>query len=341
MYGGLLTPHQGVRLNGAANLADLVSVLKDTAYGPYLSTSEDVDLTARFLSARIRERLAAVYATIILSAPVSTRPLLVQLFRHFEIDNLKALLRGLATSATWEQVRDVLFPLGDLSTIPAQNVMEAGTVEAAVGRLAHTPYYGTLTQALKRYGEEKSLFPIEVALDLSYWHKLWAAANQLPGDDRAQARRILGPLVDVTNLMWAIRYRTYYHLAEEEIINYTLPFGYRVHDADIRHVAAGGDVTGIVERIYPELHDVAALMESPERGLPKLELRILRSLRSHLRSVFSGYPFHIGLPLAFALLNELEVQDLTVWIESKAAQIPPEVFTPYLLLETAMELGSP
>jgi V/A-type H+-transporting ATPase subunit C len=339
MYAGLLSPQQGARLGAAGSLAELVGLLKATAYGPYLEGSGERELTPKRLSNLVRGRIASAYATIIYSAPVTTRALLVHLYRHFEIDNLKAMLRGLVTGASWEQVQEVLFPRGGLSSIPGQAVMEAGSVEAAVARLAHTPYYGTLTHALKRFGEEKSLFPLEVALDLAYWHKLWAVANQLSGDDRAQARRVLGPLVDLTNLLWAMRYRTYYHLAEEEIINYTLPFGYRVRDDDIRTAAAGGSMTRIIERVYPELTDVESLLEAPERGLPKLELQMLRKLRSHLHGMFSGYPFHIGLPIALVLLNELEVQDLSVWIEAKAGLIPANVFEPYLLMDTTSALA--
>lgn len=339
MYAGLLTPQLGARLSAAAGFDELATLLKDTAYGPFMAGSDQRELTPRGLIRQVKARVAAAYTTIIYSAPVATRPLLIQLYRHFEIDNLKALLRGLVTGATWEQVQDVLFPLGSLTVLPAQALMEAGSVEAAISRLSHTPYYDTLSHASKRYGEEQSLFPLEVALDLNYWSRLWAVANQLPGADRAQARRMLGPLVDMTNFMWAVRYRVYYRLTEEEIINYTLPFGYRLRDEDVRAVAAGGAIGPIVERIFPGTKDVESLLLEPEHGLPKLELQLLRLLRRHFHGVFSGYPFHIGLPLAFALLNELEIQDLSVWIEAKSERIPAAKFVPYLLMDSTMDLG--
>src|SRR5438046_504689 len=83
---------------------------------------------------------------------------------------------------------------------------------------------------IKRYSAEQSLFPLEVALDLSYWRHLWAEARKLTGQDQEQGVKIIGALLDMNNLMWAIRYRVYHKLSEEELINYTLPFGYRVQD---------------------------------------------------------------------------------------------------------------
>ena len=66
--------------------------------------------------------------------------------------------------------------------------------------------------------------------------------------------------------MWAIRYRVYHQLSEEELINYTLPFGYHVRDADIRAIAAGDDIAQVVKRIYPDLTNVAELLRRAPQG---------------------------------------------------------------------------
>lgn len=337
MYSTLLSSQALGDLANASDLSSLIGLLKDTPYGPYLADLEDKDFTPKQVIHQTQKRLAEAYITLIHAAPAHTRSLLTELFRHFEIDNLKTCLRAIVINSSWEQVRGILFPLGSLAKLPAEKMLEAGTVESAVAQLKNTPYFDTLSHALKRYTEEQSLFPLEVALDLNYWRALWINANRLPGQDRTQALRIVGPLVDTNNLMWAMRYRVYHHLSEEEIINYTLPFGYRVRDEDIRAIAAGADIARIVMRIYPELRNVDELLEDPERGLPKLELQLQRILRQKFNAVFTGYPFHIGLPLAFLLLNELELQDLTVLIEAKASGKAPAEFVPYLLMSTDLE----
>ncbi|MGE5464655.1 MAG: hypothetical protein ACM3PS_14940, partial [Syntrophothermus sp.] len=48
-------------------------------------------------------------------------------------------------------------------------------------------------------------------------------------------------------------------------------------------------------------------------------------------SAFIGNPFHIGVPLAFLILSNLEVQDLTVLIEAKSSEMPEEEFRPFIL----------
>jgi vacuolar-type H+-ATPase subunit C/Vma6 len=48
-------------------------------------------------------------------------------------------------------------------------------------------------------------------------------------------------------------------------------------------------------------------------------------------AAFVGNPFHIGVPLAYLVLSDLEIQDLTVLIEAKASNLSEEEFVPYLL----------
>lgn len=156
--------------------------------------------------------------------------------------------------------------------------------------------------------------------------------NRLTGQDRAQAKRIVGGLVDMNNLMWAIRYRVYHHVSEEELINYTLPFGYRVRDEDIRAVAAGADIAQIIERIWPDISDAAEMLHDPRQGLPRLEHELWRRLAHACHAAFIGDPFHVGIPLAYVLLSEMEINDLTVLIEAKATDKSPAEFIPYLVL---------
>ena len=338
MYANLLTPQDIVRLSEAPDFLSLFNALKSTAYGPYLEGLKDKDINPRRVIIQIKKKLADAYYSVIQMAPVQTRPLVKQLYRYYEIGNLKAVLRAIVTVSTWntetalwDRVRDVLFPMGSTSVLPAQAMVESGSVATAVDLLHGTPYEDTLSFAMKRYSSEQNLFPIEVALDLAYWRRLWSEAQKLTGQDREHSVRIIGSLLDMNNLMWAIRYRVYHKLSEEEIINYTLPFGYRVKDADIRAIAAGADAASVINRIFPGLPDVNALLENPQAGLPRLEVLLKQRIMKECLAAFVGSPFHIGLPLAFLIMHDFEVQDLIVLIEAKSSGMPEEEYRPFLL----------
>ena len=331
MYSDLLSPQDLGHLSDAPDVLNLVGQLKHTAYGRYLDDLKDKDLIPRRIILQIKGRLADAYHTVIHMAPEHTRPFLTQFYRYFEVENLKAVLRGIVTDTSWDHVRDVLFPIGSMKSLPLQAMVETGNIVAAVDLLDNTSYADTLSFAMKRYAAEQTLFPLEVALDLNYWRQLWKEAKLLPVPDRDQALRIVGSLLDMNNLMWAIRYRVYYQLSEEELINYTLPFGYRLRDEDVRAIAAGVDIPSVVERVYPGLSDVASLLNEPRSGLPKLESQLKRYVMKQCMAAFIGNPFHIGVPLAFLILSDLEIQDLTILIEAKSSHARDDEFRPFLL----------
>jgi len=338
LYSTLLELSAIASMSEAPDLASLIALLKRSVYGPYIENLKEKDLTAHGLTLHIKSRLADAYQSVIHTAPQNTRPLLLQLYRYYEVANLKAVLRGIAMGPTgntettlWERVQAVLFPFGSMTVLPAEAMVETGNVATAVELLRNTSYYEVLSFAMKRYSAEQSLFPLEVALDLSYWRKLWQEARRLLGEDQTQALRVVGSLVDMNNLMWAIRYRIYQHLSEEELINYTLPFGYHAGDEDIRAIAAGADIPTVVQRVYPYINDVNSLLEEPQSGLPRLELELKRHLMKQCMAAFVGNPFHIGIPLAYLVLSDLEIQDLTVLIEAKSSKLSEEEFVPYLL----------
>ncbi len=333
MYSTLLTPQEMDRLSEAPDFNSLIEQLKHTAYGLYLEQVRDRDLSPRRAAFQLRERLANAYSSIIGIVPDQTRPLLVQLYRFFEVSNLKAVLRGIVKGEPWDVVKYLLFPFGSRTIIPAEEMLTANNVAPAVELLRGTPYYQTLSYAMKRYSAEQSLFPLEVTLDLNYWRDLWKNVKQLSSLDRTQAGRVIGTMLDITNLMWAIRYRTYYHLSEEEVINYTLPFGYHVHDEDIRGIAAGADIAQVVQRVYPSMTQVEGLTDKSGDGLSQLELQLQRRVFDQCQAAFVGDPFHVGIPLAYLLLNDLEIQDLVVLIEAKSSNIPAEKFKQYMIMK--------
>ena len=338
MYAELLTPQDMVRLSDSPDFSSLFAALKNTSYGPYLEGLKDKDINPRRTIIQIKSRLASAFYSVIQMSPVETRPLVKQLFRYYELGNLKAVLRAISTvsswnteTGSWERVRDVLFPLGSVSILPAQAMVESGSIASAVDLLNGTPYEEAASFAMKRYSTEQNLFPIEVALDLAYWRRLWAEAKKLTGQDQMHGVKIIGSLLDMNNLMWAVRYRVYHKLSEEEVINYTLPIGYHVKDSDIRAIAAGADIASTISRLYPSLTDLSTLLEEPKTGLPKLEVLLKRELLKQCLAAFVGSPFHIGIPLAFLVISDIETQDLIVLIEAKSSNLTDEEYRPFLL----------
>jgi len=333
LYAKMIEPRTWDALIHAQDLNALLSVLSKTGYDPYLQVKSQA-MTPRRAAYQIRWRLAKTYTKIIRLTPEPGQALLLQLWRLYEVNNLKATLRGIETGASWDRVLYLLSPMDKHTTLSLsdmESMVRSGNIRRALNYIAHTPYYDTLIHALERYHVENNLFPLEVALDLAYRRELWKSINNLSGPDHEQAQRIVGTGLDTDNLLWAIRYRIYHKLSKQEIINYTLPYGYRVQDEDIRMIADGNPIAPIIQRLYPDIRVKSDFEDSND--LSKLETALQRHLIKTCRKAFSGYPFHIGTPTAYLWLNEYEIKDLTMLIEAKASHLPIEMFAPLLVMQ--------
>jgi vacuolar-type H+-ATPase subunit C/Vma6 len=333
LYSKMLGADTWAALAQAEDLDTVFSVLSKSAYASHLILK---GITPRRAVYQIRRRLADIYEKLIRLLPGEGSQLLLWLWRLYEVDDLKAVLRGIEAHASWEQVLLLLYPKPKhalLSLDTMERMVSSGDVARAVEMARTTPYYNALVHALERYKAEGSLFPLEVALDLEHHRCLWESIEGLGDLDRTWALRIVGSMIDMDNLLWSIRYRIYHHLSEEEIINYTLPFGYQVRDEHIRAIASGADIAEVVKRVYPDL-PVAGRIEDERtagRALQALELALQRHIAAESRAAFVGDPFHIGVPLGYLVLSEYEIQDLTVLIEAKASRLPAETFEPIMV----------
>lgn len=333
LYSTVLSPETRYSLAQSPDYNSLLDRLSKTAYAPYLAIDRQL-LTPRRTVYQLRWHSAKAYEKIIRLTPAPGQQLLIQLWQRNEVDNLKATLRGIETGASWDEVLHLLSPgTKNITLTPdiMQRLLATGDIIRAVERIRATPYYETLSHAVERYEAEKSLFPLEVALDLDYWRHVWRTVNQLTGQDHNYAMKLVGTSIDVMNLLWAIRYHVYHRLSVQEIINYTLPFGYRVTDDDIRAIANGANVIGVVQRIFPKMRGVNDLREQPDgpsaasrHWLTLLERTLQRHIIDLCHRMFFGNPFHIGIPVAYLMIIEYELQDLTAIVEAKASNLPFE-----------------
>jgi len=340
LYAQMLTPQTWSSLIHAPNFNAMVTLLSKTVYSPYLDIDRKL-LTPRRVVYQIKLHLAEVYTKLIRLAPQTTQNILHLLWQFYEVDNIKVTLRGIEAHTSWQQILFLLFPItkhGHVSTADIERMVRSGDVARAVTYLQHTPYYETLSHAVERYQSEHSLFPLEVALELGYRRRLWQCMHKLSHKDRDYALRIIGTILDTDNLLWAIRYRVYHHLSEAEIINYTLPEYYHVKDTDIRAIASGQDFVPILQKLYPKIaHHIPEFTPpynaaTARAGLRAFEIARQRHIRTICRATFIGDPFHIGIPLAYLILNEHEIRDLIILIEAQASGTSLDTFIP--LLET-------
>lgn len=335
LYAQLLTQATWGRLVQAKNIASALELLGDTAYRDLVSDydprSQGLEELERLFTARAADDCRRAMA--FLRGPA--RELLAVWWQHFELDNLKALFRGLGQRMEITQIRRFLTPLGPYSMLPWEALLHQRTVTELIELLRDTHYINPLKNAYPMYQRDGTLFALEVALDIRYYRDLAAAIVRLKGSDRADARRVLGTRLDMLNVSWAYRYREYYKLSPEEIVNYTLWHTFKTDTALIRDIALGAHPREVLVRVFGEgaldLSVVDDYFQDEARGLMRLEMALERYWWRLARREMGGYPFRLGGILGYLVLSEYEIRNLITLLETKGMGWEPARVQEYLI----------
>ena len=240
------------------------------------------------------------------------------LLRH-EVHNLKLVIRAVHRGLPFADIAPFVLPLPGVASIDIDRLISAHDLRELAERLHRTPYAASVRHALHLTTTLGS-FAVEVAVELDYYDRLWLATEQLRPDDAVRAQHLLGVLYDILNLTWIARYRDGWGLSPAEIINYTLRPGRWISTRMRRELAS-----------RPELPWDLALEGTPYaaafRGghtdrFDAASAGLWRILAKEVERSLRGYPFHIGVPLGFLIVQELEIRDLQIVLAAKEQGVP-------------------
>lgn len=327
----LLSSADIFKLTSCNDVKTIALHLQETIYDKYLVGIDPQTITSQELIRKIRQRIHEKFNVIHNNLQNQNQAFIDLIFSWYELINLKSVLRGINSSSNWETVQPLLFPLGKFERLPFDMMVASGSIEQAILLLKNSKYYATLMAARHRFLEEESLFPIEVLLDLEYWQKVWLEINKLPVVDQKTVRPIISRIIERNDLLWAARYRHFFHLKESEIINYTLGIGTKVNDSMIRQIAQGRNLGDLIREIYPNLAEKVPTTVGEGEQLSLWEVELTREIAQLCKSAFWAQPFSLGPSLAYLLLLEYEMQDLVLLIEVKALDVTKTNYRPYLI----------
>jgi vacuolar-type H+-ATPase subunit C/Vma6 len=158
------------------------------------------------LERRIIRRSVNQIITII-SAFANVPELLKRLVQSYEVADLKTMLNAVSA-------KDAKIPpmteLGDFGSInfaayPDLNLM-----------LKNTEYEWILKRE-DEIADNSRLVLLSIEIDQHYYINLWNALLKLPKKDTVSIKKIIEEEIAIRNIVWALRFRTYYQMDDEKI----------------------------------------------------------------------------------------------------------------------------
>lgn len=242
MESRLLKPEQFRELAEQEDVRSAADYLKEQpAYAEVFDGLDDTKLHRGYIEQILTQSEYQDFTRLYRFSSMKQRKFLDLYFKHYEVEVIKKLLRHMLGGR--EGQTDLSMFQGffekhselDLETLcRAKNFSEF--TEALEGTV-----YGKLLSQMQEKGQT-GLFDCELKLDLFYFQLLWKLRNKLLSKTE---RKILddcfGSRLDLLNIQWICRARSFYRLSQAEIYALLIPVHYRLRADKVKLLVEAED----------------------------------------------------------------------------------------------------
>jgi len=330
LKGQLLGKAQLEGFLGASDTRSITSALSNTTYGEHLRDSLDLP----WIEHGLKQNLVLSYMKILTFLKGRSARFFEALLGRFELLNVKTIARSFARgSYAREAVEPFIYSLGKYHTIPIEGVLEATDLEKFMEIMKKTPFDRPLEIGYQQYESEGRFFPLELALDLDYYERLWKALSSLGLLDKQNSGRLLGILYDTTNLLWILRFKEYYNFSPEQIFQYTIPHGWQIRGDVFWQLAESDDIATAVGGFQIQPYDAVLKSVTPVDGslILGVELCLLRYLYRECLDTFLKFPLQSAQLVAYFMCKEMEIRDIVTVLSGRHLGLSQERIRSYMV----------
>jgi V/A-type H+-transporting ATPase subunit C len=329
----ILPESLSAEMSRAKSLSEAVELLRNTDFSAVENVfGQTGDIKSAELELARKE--VRLYLELESLTKDEVRSIVFALAERFEVDNLKHALRLWFDSRVRGRSIDaaVGYLLRDRvhRDLALDRIVNAGSLEAAAEALSGTPYGELVARQAAEVARVQSLFPLEIALDHYFYRQLLAAVDGLGTRDREIARRMIGAEIDLANINWLIRFKGFYKLDPERALACAIPEGIWLSPQAVAEAYAMDNPSAVlgelVRRRYPGLASLLTPREATESyaRLVLIERILAEILMLEVRHLLSGYPFTIGILLAYFVLKSAEIRRIKTVLNAKFYNWPEE-----------------
>ncbi|MHA1210180.1 MAG: V-type ATPase subunit, partial [Candidatus Freyarchaeota archaeon] len=323
------------KLVQAVDIDEAIRLLNTTPYGEVLSKADlRYPLDPTELDRVLSEGLLKIYNLVINSSPRNVRNYLKPYCKKLYYDNLVLILNAVHFKTPAQTVMRYLIPLTPKEMDEYKNLLNMQTIYQVIDLIRDPETKQILQEVLPDYEALNLPIVFEVALQRSVYKSLWRNIVTLDLTDRRYAQKLIGTKIDVTNILIIMRGKSQ-GLEPLTIENLILPTFYRAEHA-IRECIGAQDIESILNILsVSEYRDLAykvreAYMEN--RSISTIEHAVEEYLTQQAYTAMIGYPFHIGVPIAFLDLKRNEIRNIKIILFGKVEKVEPRVIRDLLII---------
>ena len=324
--GKLLERQQIHSLAEFRSQSEILGVLADGTYGKELSELKEGSSPIETERA-VRLGFARGVRALLSSSQGPARHFLLEFSRRFDAYDLAAIVVFKAQGKTWEEFVSTRPPLALLKEAELHRLYSMDDLRTIVGIVGDR----ALVNRVKGFsmedlaGEKASL----VRDIITGWgeERFYNYVNdKLRGFDRESCLPIAGGTVDLANLTIILRSKL---IGIPSVRDHLIPSTWKLDDRTRDQLLVAQDVTQALDLAssHPYYHNIlsgARQKYEETKSLSFLEVA-LRKHSTHIsKRIFLGFPYTLGVILAFLVLKENEARNLAAIVAGVGSGIKPD-----------------
>jgi len=306
--------------------SEILGVLADGTYGKELSELKEGSSPIETERA-VRLGFARGVRALLSSSQGPARHFLLEFSRRFDAYDLAAIVVFKAQGKTWEEFVSTRQPLALLKEAELHRLYSMDDLRTIVGIVGDR----ALVNRVKGFsmedlaGEKASL----VRDIITGWgeERFYNYVNdKLRGFDRESCLPIAGGTVDLANLTIILRSKL---IGIPNVRDHLIPSTWKLDDRTRDQLLVAQDVTQALDLAssHPYYHNIlsgARQKYEETKSLSFLEVA-LRKHSTHIsKRIFLGFPYTLGVILAFLVLKENEARNLAAIVAGVGSGIKPD-----------------
>ncbi len=311
MKSNLISDAQFEEIAGLNSIPELISYLERfPAYSELFKDADASKVHRGELEWRLNFSTYYDYTKLYSFAKNEQRNFMELYFTKFEIFSLKRYIRNILDIREENRLPYMANHFELHSNLKTEKLASSADMEEFVEHLKGTIYYVSLSKVNAL--QKPILFDYELALDQFYFSYVWKQKDKLFKDDELKhITNSVGSKIDLLNIMWAFRCKTYYNLTNAQIYSYLIPIYYRLTPADIKTMVETKDMK-VFFSVFKSTDYAKKLAKNKIKRID--EMYNYAMMRMHMDD-FKNNPYSLAAIDAYFYLKELEVSRITTAAE--------------------------
>ncbi|MDD5448179.1 MAG: V-type ATPase subunit [Actinomycetota bacterium] len=320
MRAHLLTRDFFMRLVEAEDFNAIHSLLDQSIYRREINEALVLNPEKPRYDYALSKNLYAALMKIYNSVGGKPRRLVEILYSRYDVDNIKAVIRGKKGDATPSEIMEIVVPVGNLRKETLGEMARAREILDVINVMrAHGAKYATpLESHYERFvRQNRDVSVLELALDKFHFQD---AISRLEGKDPnvALTRQILRSEIDIRNISTLVRIRGF-KLEDNEVLNLVIPGG-TLEPKDFLYLQRLGDLSEIVsEYPDPRFKEVLekALGEYQEKDIVAFDQELYHELIREGVGMSNVDVLGIGVIIGYMWAKQCEIMNLRIILKGK------------------------